>query len=154
MIDPKLNGIEPDENNIHMLGEVPYHCYPKTYFVNTKQGFGIYPRWDKKYIPAIEEYGLTSYKAEVSFTDQRGVIEVTFPAEAQFFTGEYDIVVVAQIYQPGYSNNTKTITVDFSKWFTLVATDEEANADDPTTPDDPSTTVEWYFGDHFPIILD
>lgn len=133
--------MQPDDHNIHMLGEVPYNCYPRPHFVDKFQGFGVYPRWDKKYIPAIEQYGLTSYQAEVRFTDQRGVIEVLFPAEAQLFTGDYDIVVVAKIYQSGYKlDNTKTITVDFSNYFTL-------------TPGDGEISSQWQFGEESPIIL-
>lgn len=116
-----IEDVEPDDHNIHMLGEVPYNCYPRTYYENKKYGFGLYPNWDKKYIPVIEEYALTSYNTPVSFTSQRGVVEVTYPAEAQYITGDYDVVIVARVYDPGYRpDNSKIVTTVFNKQFTLV----------------------------------
>lgn len=145
-IDPKLNGIEPDEHNIHMLGDVPYHCYPRPHIENKYGGFGAYPKWDKKYLPIIEEYGLTSYQAEVRFTDQRGVIQVFFPAEAQIYTGDYDVIVVAKLYQGGYrDDNTRVITVDYSNYFTLIP-----NTEWPGPEPQPG---QWVFGGTFPVTL-
>lgn len=141
-INPRLNGIEPDSHNIHMLGEVPYNCYPRMHYDNKPCGFGVYPKWDKKYIPVIEEYALTSYHAPISFTEQRGVVEVLYPAEAQYMTGDYDVVIVAKAYDPGYRpDNTKTVTIAFTNKFTLIP-----NNDTPA----PST---WVFGGVFPIKL-
>lgn len=144
MINPMYNGIEPDENNIHMLGEVPYHCYPKEHLEHKYGGFGVYPYWDKKFVPVIEEYGLTSYHAEVRFTEHPGVVEVFYPAEAQYFTGDYDVIIVAKVYQPGYKHDgTKTITVNFTNAFTLV----------PKSEDVPVPGGDWTFGEPFPIKL-
>lgn len=141
-IDPRLNGIEPDSHNIHMLGEVPYNCYPRMHYDNKHCGFGVYPKWDKKYIPVIEEYALTSYHAPISFTEERGVIEVMYPAEVQYMTGDYDVVIVAKVYQPGYRpDNTKTVTIAFTNKFTLIP-----NNDTPTPG-------KWVFGGVFPIKL-
>ena len=57
-------------------------------------------------------------------------------------TGDYDVVIVAKAYDPGYRpDNTKTVTIAFTNKFTLIS-----NNDTPT----PST---WVFGGVFPIKL-
>lgn len=145
-IDPKLNGIEPDTHNIHMLGEVPYNCYPRMHYNNKPCGFGVYPKWDKKYIPVIEEYALTSYHAPIMFTDQLGVVSVVYPAEAQYMTGDYDVAIVARVYQSGYRpDNTRTVTIVYTKQFTLIP-----NESQPSPSPTPGT---WTFGGTFPITL-
>ena len=123
VVDPKLNGLQPSEYNINMLGEVPYNTYPKTHTAK-KGGFGVEPNWDKKYTPIVKNYDVASYKADVKFTEDRNVVEVNFPATAQLYTGEYNVILVSKIYKPGYNDNAATVTVDYSDIFTLVGENE------------------------------
>lgn len=126
--DCKLNGLEPSDYNINIIdGNMPYHCYPHNHIKHPFNGFGIYPAWDKVYTPVIDNCDLTSYQPEIKFTNIRNVIEVLFPAEAQLYTGDYDVIVVARLYDPNYFNNSKTITVDYKNLITLVASTEEAD---------------------------
>ena len=106
-----------------MLGKVPYNTYPETH-LNGGHGFGVEPNWDKKYTPIVKDYDIASYSAKVSFTENRNVVEVDFPATAQLYTGDYDVVLVSKIYKPGFGDNTATVTVDYSDIFTLVGENE------------------------------
>lgn len=129
-IDPSLNGLEPTEYNINIAWDMPYHCYPHTHRMHYYNGFGVYPNWDKKFTPMVDNCDLTSYKAEVMFTENRGIIEIMFPAEAQLYTGDYDVIVVAKLYREGYKNNTITVTSDYQNAFTLIPMNETPDTDD------------------------
>ena len=59
-------------------------------------------------------------------TKDQNVVEVSFPARAQLYTGKYKLVVVAEVYAPGFNPmNLKTITVDMPDVFELVSTTQE-----------------------------
>lgn len=52
-----------------------------------------------------------------------------FPAYDQHILGSYKLVVVAELYQPGYDySNLRTVTIDYPDVFELVSSTEEADA--------------------------
>jgi len=107
-----------------MLGEVSYNTYPTVHACGKYCGVGLNPNWDKKYMPIANNYDVASYRADVAFTEDRNIVEVSFPASAQLYTGDYSVVMVSKIYKPGYGNNAATVTVDYSDLFTLVGENE------------------------------
>lgn len=99
----------------------PHHHYYK--------GFGPNPHFDGLYRPLPMEDG-SEYRANVMATERQNVVEVSFPAEHQRYTGKYTLIIVAKIFAPGFNhNNLKTITIDFPNIFELVPT--TAGQDDP-----------------------
>ena len=146
MVDPSLNGLTPTEYNINIAGDMPYHCYPHCHKVDFRPGFGVYPNWEKKFTPMIDNCDLASYCPDIIYTEDRNVVEVIYPANAQLYTGDYEVIIVAKIFQGGYSaNNSRTVTVDYQNAFTLVSSTEEEDHGD--------VTVDWSFGENFPVIL-
>lgn len=43
----------------------------------------------------------------------------------------YDLVIVANVYEPGFKGNIRTITVDLKNAFELVSSSSEADINDP-----------------------
>lgn len=124
-IEPMTGMYTPTEHNINCSGYPSYYAFPQRYVATPYCGFGLHPDWDKIY-PQCHEHNLTEYLARVKATNKRDVVDIVFPAEAQLFTGEYKIVIVAKIYQPGFSsNNLRTVTMDYENVFTLVNTSSE-----------------------------
>lgn len=71
------------------------------------------------------------YRAIVKATGEQDKIDVYFPAEDQHHTGTYKLVIVAKVYQPGYSpNNLRTVTMDYQEVFTIVGQSSEADANE------------------------
>lgn len=68
--------------------------------------------------------------APVSASEKKGKVYVDFPAESQLYTGQYALVIIAKIYQPGYgsNDNLRTITMNYNLVFELVGSSEEADA--------------------------
>lgn len=98
-------------------------------------GFGVNPEWDSVYIKNHHPLFFTNkYLAESHSTPESNRIEVIFPALDQRTIGVYDLLIIAQIYEPGYNdNNTKTISVDYGNVFELVSHSNEADVNDNTT---------------------
>lgn len=66
------------------------------------------------------------YKAACQATAQQNIINVYFPAKDQLATGVYKLVLVANVYAPGYNvESLKTIQVDIPEVFELVGTTEQ-----------------------------
>ena len=125
-IEPGFDAFQSTEYDICNSGYPTYRAYPHHYMVAPYHGYGVRPDWAgiRKPLPAIN--GL-EYRAKVCATKYQNVIEVDFPAYAQLYTGMYKLVIVAQIYAPGYNRqNLKTITVDIPDVIKLVKTSEEA----------------------------
>lgn len=122
-IEPFVDEFEPSEYNINSIGHPKY----KATAINEYNGFGVYPNW-KKVFPFSDE-NITKYSSAVERTSDPRTIIVTFPAEAQLNVGEYKLVIVAQVYMPGYKHNVKTITTDYNKLFELVSNTEDADVD-------------------------
>lgn len=134
-------------------GHPTYHVHP-IYAVAPYIGFGVHPhtfdpfhnhlwgyddmmdvhdrmlRKDRDY---VEKYDKCEFLAPVQATDKSNKVLVYFPAENQLYTGTYKLVIVAQLYQPGYSpnnDNLRTVTMDYNEVFVLVKDSEEGAAGD------------------------
>lgn len=64
-------------------------------------------------------------------TQDPQVVNVLFPSEVQKYIGMYDLVVVVNLYEPGFKGNIRTITVDLKNAFELVNSSSEADINDP-----------------------
>ena len=97
--------------------------------MNQYNGFGVYPDW--KNVGPIKKMDITEYTSDIEHTINQSIIIASFPAESQVHTGVYDLIVVAKIYDPGYKNNARTVTIDYSNVFELVSNSEDSDVDDP-----------------------
>ena len=100
-------------HNINKFCVPVYHAHPYI-------GFGLHPHWHYLYniLPKL------AYTAPVSYQNTENSFEVLFPAKEQQFTGIYKLVLIIKIYQPGYINNVRTITMDYPDVFKLDDTSE------------------------------
>lgn len=131
-IEPIDNCYKPSPYNINCAGSYSYNVIPMTYVCGSYAGFGCNPDWNDIYKP-VEQYNFNEFLAPTKATENRSVVEISFPAEAQLYTGDYKIILVAKLYQPGFSaTNLRTITIDYDNVFTLVSTSEEGT-DTPVT---------------------
>lgn len=121
-IEPFVNGFTPTAYNINSTGYSQYRAL----VYNQYNGFGINPDW-KKSCP-VRDVNITEYQAEVSYTEEPGVVTVTFPAEAQLYNGVYNLVIIANVFEEGYNNNTRTVATNYNKIFQLV--EDSADATD------------------------
>ena len=79
-----------------------------------------------KHMDIQHDYDRCRFLAPVEATDTKNKVKVFFPAQAQLYTGTYKLVIVAKIFEPGYSkDNIRTITVDYENVFTLVSRTEQ-----------------------------
>lgn len=124
-VEPFTDDFMPTGYNIYCSGNPTWRAYPRKAIMHPYHGFGVHPEWSGIYtkLPLMND---TEYIAEVSATTDPNIIEVTFPAEHQLYTGTYKLVLVFKIYAPGYKHNIKTITVDMENVFELVKTTAEA----------------------------
>lgn len=111
-------------------------------------GFGVYPHSFDPFRNHLWAYGCEDefcdkfpeekdhmdipdpdkYRAIVKATGEQDKIDVYFPAEDQLHTGTYKLVIVAKVYEPGYSpNNLRTVTMDYQEVFTIVGRSDEAD---------------------------
>lgn len=80
----------------------------------------------------VKDVNITRYESQVDHTVNSNEIVVTFPASAQLYSGKYNLIIVATIFDAGYSNNGRTITTDMQNVFELVNTSaEEQNINHP-----------------------
>lgn len=122
--EPFSKGFQPDPYNINSCGpKVTYHVP----VANLYNGFGVYPKWDK--MGPWKDMDVTVYRSEVERTQDPKVIIVTFPAEAQKFEGTYELLITAKVYDPGYKNNSRTVTASYDSLFKLVK--DQSAADNP-----------------------
>lgn len=124
-MEPYYNAYEPTPYDICQSGHPCWRAYPMRHLYMPYAGFGVHPHWGGLYKPLMRRND-TEYIANVMATKDQNVVEVSFPARAQRFTGMYKLVIVAELYAPGYNScNLKTITVDVPNVFELVKTSEE-----------------------------
>lgn len=124
-IEPFVDEYTPNAYCINSNGNPRYHV--RVY--NQYNGFGVKPNWDKC-LP-IGEMPVLEYQAEVMHTQDPQIVKVLFPAEVQKYLGMYDLVIVANVYEPGFKGNIRTITVDLKNAFELVSSSSEADINDP-----------------------
>lgn len=124
-MEPYYDAYEPSPYNIHSSGYPGWRAYPMRHLYMPYAGFGVHPHFGGIYKP-LPRINDNEYIANVMATKDQHVVEVSFPARAQRFTGTYKLIVVAELYAPGFNrNNLKTITVDMPNVFELVGTSEE-----------------------------
>lgn len=124
-MEPYYNAYEPTPYDICSSGHPCWRAYPMRHLYMPYAGFGVHPHWGGLYKPLMCVND-TEYVANVIATKDQNIVEVSFPARAQRFTGVYKLVIVAELYAPGYnSRNLKTITVDMPNVFELVKTSQE-----------------------------
>ena len=132
-VEPYVNDYCSTAYNTNLSGFPTYHALPKDHVYGSYAGIGVRPQWQDKY-KLVPEHNFTEFLAPVKMTSSSDVVEIFFPAEAQLFTGEYKIVVVAQLYEPGYSaNNLRTVTMDYENIFKLVSSSSEEGEDSKVT---------------------
>ena len=124
-IEPFTDEFKSTAYNINSAGYPRY----KAFVPNPYNGFGVYPKWDQ--IGPFKGMNITEYTSTVEHTADADTIVATFPAEAQKFEGSYDLIVVAQIEDTGYSNHARTVTVDYSNVFELVKSSQESDVENP-----------------------
>ena len=119
-IEPFVNEFEPSAYNINSGGFPRYRAF----VANSYNGFGYHPNW--KECAPIKDMDITTYRSQIERTSDPSVVIVTFPASAQLYEGEYELVIRGKVYDPGYSRNERTVTADLKQLFTLVSSQEEA----------------------------
>lgn len=119
-VEPYVDAYTSTAYDVKSSGYPVWRAYPQNHIYATYSGFGPNPEWDNIYRP-VPHRNLTQYRAQVKYTEDRSMVKVFFPAKAQLYTGTYKLVVVAKIYDPGYSkDNLRTVTMDYENVFTLV----------------------------------
>ena len=122
-IEPFVDEFEPCAYNINSCGRPGYHAV----VFNQYKGFGLHPHW-KEALP-IKSAKFFKYYADVDRTEDPTIMIVNFPAEAQAFTGTYELVITAEVYDSGYKHNTRTVTANYKDVVELVK-----NSEDEDTP--------------------
>lgn len=124
-IEPYVNAFDSNAYDICCSGHPTYHCYPYPHRIVPYGGFGVHPCWEGIY-KKFHKHDDLRYCAQVYATNKQNVVELSFPAYAQKYTGVYKIVVIAKVFAPGYNpENLKTITIDVPDVFELVDTTQE-----------------------------
>ena len=119
-IEPFVHEFEPSAYNIHSTGYIRNKVFVHTPY----QGFGLHPDWNKCMPVHDEDY--TRYFAPVTSTTDPRVKIIDFPAQAQLTEGVYQLVIIAQVFDPGYKNNLRTVTVNYNNVFEIVKDSEDA----------------------------
>lgn len=135
-IEPFVDEFIPNAHNINSTG---WHQY-RAILPNSYKGFGIYPNWKDAF--PWKEHNVVKYQAPITNTKDRNKIIVDFPAEAQLFPGEYQLIVVAEIFDPGYKNSSRMVTMNLNGVFELVSDSEEADVDGAVQIEINNTDVE------------
>jgi len=124
-IEPSYECFTSTPYNTCSSGCPAWRALPNRFVVAPYHGFGWKPEWGGIYKPVPKDYGL-EYFAPVIATKDQNIVEVRFPARAQRFTGKYKLVIVADVYAPGFNfNNIRTISIDMPDVFELVKTSQE-----------------------------
>lgn len=132
-IEPHLDEFVATTANLNTSGYPAYHVMPNSHMIRTYAGYGVEPEFDIIY-RKMHKYNLTDYRTPVEHTSAPDTVYVYFPAEAQLFPGVYKLIIVAQIYVPGYNkNNLRTITVDHEEVFELVTSSSEEETEGEIT---------------------
>lgn len=127
------------------------HCYCDPFhphhFWGEYPGFGIVPgfyhnhyhcRFGRDFCPHMDYFVPVGhvhrdphhYICPVKALYTKNRFQAYFPAEDQLRLGTYKMVVVAQVYEPGYKlNDLRTITIDHENLFELVDSSDGATGD-------------------------
>ena len=124
-IEPCIGPFHATPYDVMNSGYPTWRAYPHAYCAAPYHGYGWHPEWGGIYKPLPHKHDF-EYFAPVMATAKQHQVEVSFPARAQRFTGVYKLVIVAEVFAPGFNrSNLKTITVDMPDVFELVKTTEE-----------------------------
>lgn len=141
-VEPYFKGFSSSPYDICQCGYPHYHAHPHC-CRPAYCGFGVYPHtfdgfrnhlwahYDTDPLIAKIKYAeelyqkkeqFLKYQAFVEETSSNSTILVHFPGKDQVELGVYKLIIVAQVYQPGYSkfSKLKTVTIDFNNVFELV----------------------------------
>ena len=115
---------DPMQYNICDCGKPKYNVFPcnidAPHWFCGYNGFGVN---SKPFIHVDNKY-----LAQSRLLPEQNRIEAYFPAKAQFQIGEYKLVIVLTLYQPGWcDNNLRTITLDEGVVFALTSDDRDIN---------------------------
>lgn len=136
-IEPELEAFHSTPYDICNSGYSTWRAYPNRpwgrpwghmwgHHGHPYHGFGLKPHWEGLGKPLCMHKDF-EYNATVCATEKQNVVEVSFPAEDQLFTGTYSLIVVAKVFAPGFnSKNLKTITIDLPDVFELVKMSADA----------------------------
>lgn len=128
-IEPGYDAYQPGAYDLCNSGYPTYRAYPHRPIY---AGFGLHPHFWGLRKPLPMDDGC-SFRAPVVATKLQNVVEVIFPARAQRFTGKYNLIIVAEVYCPGFNMaNLKTVTVDIPEVIELVKTSAEGVDGDVT----------------------
>ena len=124
-IEPCIGPFHATPYDVMNSGYPTWRAYPHAYCAVPYHGYGWHPEWGGIYKPLPHKHEF-EYFAPVMATAKQHQVEVSFPARVQRFTGVYKLVIVAEVFAPGFNRaNLKTITVDMPDVFELVKTTEE-----------------------------
>lgn len=131
-VEPYVDAFCSTAYDIKSSGYPTWRAYPQNYIYGSYAGFGCNPYWPDHFKPT-PMHNLSEFKAPVKATKQKDTVEVLFPAEAQLYTGSYNLTIVAKIYEPGYSkDDLRTVTMDYENIFTIVNKTEKGIDSDVT----------------------
>lgn len=130
---------EPTKYDINRCGLPVYHvqpnlcCQGQSYNMNCYNGFGVNPEWRRVYYRECSGNKCcnknSGYQAKVQPSSAPDMVIVYFPADDQKYLGNYKLIVKAEVYESGYENNIRTITIDYPNVFELVESSEQADMD-------------------------
>lgn len=129
----------PSKYDINRCGLPVYHmlpccdgirpCCETSYSMQPYNGFGVNIQKNDTYCVDPCCCGSNACKLAVRSLGAPDSFMAFFPAYDQHILGKYTLVVIAELYEPGYDySNLRTVTVDYSDVFELVASSEEADA--------------------------
>lgn len=117
----------PTEYDINYTNKFRYNWLPYNQEVYNSGMFG--PIDDYRIFPTYNGFGVrskqfkiipTEYLCPSRVLENKGQIEMYFPAQDQRRAGKYKVVIVLTIYESGWgSNNLRTVTIDKGEQFIL-----------------------------------
>jgi hypothetical protein len=143
-IEPYCNEYDPTPYCINGDGDVRYYAQ----VANMYNGFGLRPEWHKPNVKKMLED--CTYRASVNFTKNPKIVTITFPAEDQKLIGVYDLVIVANVYDPAFKDCCRTVSSDYEGVFELVTKQSEA-IDNPVKVEIADESEEYFDQDVYVI---
>lgn len=129
----------PSNYDINRCGLPVYHvspccdgirpCCGASYSMQPYNGFGVNIQKDHVYYTDQCCCGANACRLSVQSLGTPDAFMAFFPAYEQHVLGSYKLIVIAELFQPGYDqNNLRTVTVDYADVFELVSSSAEADA--------------------------
>lgn len=123
----------PSKYDINRCGLPVYHMLPccdgASYSMRQYNGFGVDIKKDEVYVADCCCNNDNQCRLEVRSMGAPDSFMAFFPAYNQRVVGKYKLIVVAELFEPGYDkNNLRTVTIDYPDVFELVSSSSEADA--------------------------